>query len=169
MCFRKRDRQLVTIWSDAHTGSQEPRGGADAPITVAPHFVNVAQHLYVRRCVPQCPPACGNTARWRRSDFAHRDQMRYVQVSNIRPRDPNIPVPSSNYAVLPARVIACPTIIRPCFTDRTIWRCPCSAVCSLARHPGDVRTNISRWTLFFARSIMRGTVVVAEIFKEARL
>src|SRR5262249_48369830 len=89
--------------------------GADAPITVALHFVNVAQRPYVLRCVPQLPPTYGNVARLQRSDFAHRDQMRCVQVSNIRPRDPNIPVPSSNYAVLPARVIACPTIIRPYF------------------------------------------------------
>ena len=67
--------------------------GTDAPITVALHFVIVAQRPYVRRCVPQLPPACGNVARLQRSDFARRDQMRRVQVSNIRPRDPNIPVP----------------------------------------------------------------------------
>ena len=104
---------------------------ATHPIIIALHFVNVAQHLNVRRCVPLCPPACGNAARLQRSEFARRDQMRRVQVSNIRARDPNIPVPSSNFAVLPARVIACQTKIRPCFTDRAIYRRPCSTIGTL--------------------------------------
>ena len=55
------------------------------------------------------------------------------------------------------------------FQTERFWLYPWSAICPLARHPSDVRTDILRWTLFFARSIMRGTVVVAEIFKEARL
>src|SRR5262249_7552936 len=42
------------------------------PITIALHFVNVAQHLYVRRGVPQRPPACGNAARLQRSVFGRR-------------------------------------------------------------------------------------------------
>jgi hypothetical protein len=80
--------------------------GTDAPITLALHLVNVDQRLCVRRCVPQCLPACGKP----------RDCNEAVRASfNIRPRDPNIPVRSSSFAVLPARVIACQTIIRPCF------------------------------------------------------
>src|SRR6516164_3833141 len=55
------------------------------------------------------------------------------------------------------------------FQTERFWLYPCSAICPLARHPSDVRTDILRWTLFFARSIMRGVVVAAEIFEEARL
>ena len=59
--------------------------GTDAPITVALHFVNVAQHLYVWRCVPQRPPACGNAARFAHLSLLGSDPVAYqVEVERSR-------------------------------------------------------------------------------------
>jgi hypothetical protein len=47
--------------------------------------VNVAQHLYVWRCVPQRPPACGNAARFAHLSLLGSDPVAYqVEVERSR-------------------------------------------------------------------------------------
>ena len=59
--------------------------GTDAPTIVALHFVNVAQHLYVRRGVPQRPLACGNAARFAHLSLLASDPVAYqVEVELFR-------------------------------------------------------------------------------------
>ena len=125
---------------------RRPRGtaraarGTDEPVTVALHFVNVAQHLYVRRCVPQRPPAFDNAARLKRSDFARRDQMRCGQVSIF---DGAIPISRALVQLLSSST-ACDRLSDnnlALFHDRTIWRCPCSAVNARRLPRADVRSS----------------------------
>ena len=47
--------------------------------------MNVAQHLYVWRCVPQRPPACGNAARFAHLSLLGSDPVAYqVEVERSR-------------------------------------------------------------------------------------
>jgi hypothetical protein len=111
--------RLASIFSE----SCAARSHSETAVTDADHFLNVAQRLCARRCVPQPALACGNAAQFGRSDFERWDQMLSVQASNIGSLDPNIPALSPNLGVRSELVIAHPTIMFPLSTDRTIEIC----------------------------------------------
>ena len=97
----------ASIFSESCTA----RSYSETAVTAADHFLNVAQRLCARRCVPQPALARGNAAQFGRSDFERWDQMLGVQASNIGSLDPNIPALSPNLGVRSELVIAHPTIM----------------------------------------------------------